>query len=453
MWKKLNSFFAPSVWALSAFIYIVFIFTFCHLYPLGGDDYWFYPLKWGDITEGYILCYLIIGSRIGILPARFVLFFGKEVFNIVTPVLYLLLVGLSFYAVFLRKPDFKTLKDLPAFLLLMLLAVFAVAQPDNNIFWIGGVSNYSWPFLLLIPFFIAGRFLLKGSDMPLFSKRYAPFFVFLWGFCLGTAGETLGPVSLMFALALIIYLKLVKRTLPKWLKIIIGGMIAGLVFLFTSPGLVWRSSLPSYDYFYELGLFGKIFRHLPFMVKACAANFFLFPISVTILGLCFFKNGIKGKLLEESYFFTVLMLVLSLASASALALAPIANLRPFYPATVLSIIAFMSALDLLRKTFNLDLYRYCFYIVFIFTVVILPLYLPPFITLHNQELMRQKIIKDAVAAQKEEVYLLHFITTKGPYDNLTVYFYDYPIGVRSKYSIVTQPADQHVEGQNYIKQY
>lgn len=34
-----------------------------------------------------------------------------------------------------------------AVLLIAVLSVFAVAQPDNTLFWIGGACNYSWSFL------------------------------------------------------------------------------------------------------------------------------------------------------------------------------------------------------------------------------------------------------------------------------------------------------------------
>ena len=128
------------IWSFTAFLFVAFIAWLCYLYPLGADEYSLYPRHALDIIQGFFLACLTNSPRIGIIPARIVLFISDYAFAVINPLVQLALALLSFYAVFLRLPNFKTLKDYPAFLLILILNTFAVAQPDNNIFWIGGAS-------------------------------------------------------------------------------------------------------------------------------------------------------------------------------------------------------------------------------------------------------------------------------------------------------------------------
>ena len=431
------------IWSFTAFLFVAFIAWLCYLYPLGADEYSLYPRHALDIIQGFFLACLTNSPRIGIIPARIVLFISDYAFAVINPLIQLALALLSFYAVFLRLPNFKTLKDYPVFLLILILNTFAVAQPDNNIFWIGGASNYGWPLLLFLPFVIIIRIYLRdGKDFPP-SLNKTPTPLFLAAFMLGMAGETLGPASLILIILTSLYLKLNGKNIPRFLKISAAGVGAGLVVFFSSPGLYFRVNMEQYEYFRHLPLTAKIITHASFLLKACAANFFLFPITALILLFHYLRNKSLDKIL-----FPAALLLLALAMACALALAPIVNLRPFYPATYIIIIAFVYSLTLLKIPLRFIMYPFL-----IFAVIITPLFAAPFFALNKQQEIRKYILRQAEDKGQKEVFLLHFIVPKGPYDNLSVYFYDAPVTLRNKYLFATQPADRPIQGQKHIKQF
>lgn len=441
--KNINSTASKLIWAVSIVFFLCFCAALCLLYPLGADEYSYYPHHAEDILQGFLFSYLTNSPRIGIIPARILLYLPDGAFALINPLLQFAVSGLCFYAVFLKWPDFKSLKDYPAFLLILILNVFAVAQPDNNLFWIGGASNYVWPFLLFLPLLIMIR-IYSMSGKEIFPRfKYSPLCLFLLAFMLGMSGETLGPVSLILVLLSAAYAKITGKDIPSFIKIAAAGIAAGLAVFFSAPGLYFRLDMEQYDYFKQLPIASKFLNHIPHALKACAANFFLFPITLAILICHYLKQKDFKPLL-----FPAVMLFLALAAACALALAPIKNLRPFYPATLMTIIAFAYTLTLTKIPL-----RFITYVFLIFAIIITPLFAAPFVALHKQETLRQAIIGQALKSKRSEVFLNYFMVPKGPYDNLSIYFYDEPVSVRNKYGITTQPADKMPRGQSHIRQF
>ena len=434
---------AKFIWALTAVIFFCFCAALCLLYPLGGDEYAYYPNKAADILQGFFLSALTVTPRIGIIPARIVLYISDYAFALINPLIQLALALLCFYTIFLKWPNFNKMQDYPAFVLILILNVFAVAQPDNNVFWIGGASNYAWPFLLFLPLVIMLRiYFLKGKEIfPRF--KYSSLCLFLLAFMLGMAGETLGPVSFILITLSALYAKIKSGEIPRFIKISAAGIFVGLICFFSAPGLYFRLNMEQYKYFGQISIVSKFLNHIPNALKACAANFFLFPISLAILGYLYVKNRTFKPLA-----FPCIMLFLAFCAACALALAPIKNLRPFYPATLLTITAFVYCLTLTRVPLRFITYAFA-----IFAVIITPLFAAPFTALHRQETLRKTILENAIKRNREEVFLNHFIVPKGPYDNLSIYFYDDPVTPRNKYKIVTQPADKMPQGQSHIRQF
>lgn len=441
--KNIGGATAKLIWIITILSFLGFCAALCLLYPLGADEYSYYPRYPADILQGFLLSYLTNSPRIGIIPARIALYLSEYTFAIINPFIQLSITALCFYAVFLKWPSFNDLKDYPAFLLFLILNVFAVAQPDNNVFWIGGASNYVWPFMLFLPLVIMIRvYFLKGKEIfPRF--KYSSLCLFSLACMLGMAGETIGPISLILVLASALYAKISYKHIPAFLKITAAGITAGLAVFFSAPGLYFRLNMEQYDAFREISAAAKFINHIPKAAQVCAANFFLFPIALAILLCHYLKNRNFKPLI-----FPAAMLILALASASALALAPIKNLRPFYPATLLTIIAFVYALSLTKIPLR---FATCFFL--IFAIIITPLFAAPFAALHRQETLRKTILENALRKNQTEVFLNYFIVPKGPYDNLSIYFYDEPVSVRNKYGIITQPADKMPQGQSHIKQF
>ena len=130
-----------AIWGLFFFTYVLFIFILSYLYPYGADEYILRrQTLWGAL-EQYFFSYGVENARIGLIANNIILYLGKWSFLILNPIVQTIWI-LSFFAlVYLRLPDFKKLSDFPAVLLIALLSVFAVAQPDNTLFWIGGACN------------------------------------------------------------------------------------------------------------------------------------------------------------------------------------------------------------------------------------------------------------------------------------------------------------------------
>lgn len=422
---------------------------FSALYPLGGDEYFFMPKTLGDIISNYFVSYLSISPRIGLILNNIILFLGKGAFCLINPLIQLTLNLLLFFAVFLKCPDFKTLKDLFPFSLILILTSFACAQPDNTLFWIGGVSNYSFPIIPFLLFLILIRFLLIGKTEIINRIPHITILSFILFFILGMSSEILGPMSLILLMYLFLYCKK-SGTLPTWRTYALFGIITGITIFFLAPGSYKRVDTPIYAYFRKLPLYLKILNHIPLMLKAYLQQWCLFPLSILILLFYYAKHKTMSN---KDFNFAIIMIISSLLCASALAFAPLKNQRPFYQSSILSIIAFMTSLKILADIYGRDIFRFTFYMAFIFCAVIFPLFAIPFFDLHYKDIQRQQILKEAQKRNIDIVYITPFNSVKGPYDNLTIYFYDSPSNLQKVYNIEIYSTENRPKDQLHIRQY
>ena len=146
------------------------------------------------------------------------------------------------------------------------------------------------------------------------------------------------------------------------------------------------------------------------------------------------------------------MIISSLLCSSALFLAPFTNQRPFYHSSMFAIVAFMISLKLIANLYGKYIFRLFLYPALIFSVVILPLFIIPFYNLYHQDIQRYLIIQKAVKKHREKIYISPLISMKGPYDNLTIYFYDSPSNINT-YDIEIYSAENRPKGRIHIKQY
>ena len=123
-----------TAWGLLFLVYMLFIFICSYLYPYGADEYILKQDNIFDALRHYGLSYMTENARIGLIANNIILCLGKWSFLLLNPMMQVLWVLSFFFLIYLRAPDFKTLKDFPAVLLIAVLSVFAVAQPTIPFF-------------------------------------------------------------------------------------------------------------------------------------------------------------------------------------------------------------------------------------------------------------------------------------------------------------------------------
>ena len=246
------------IWGLFFVIYIAFIAFFSYLYPLTKDEILSYkvttlPLAWKAVKLTYQYNTLRLGPFLG----TFLLVGGKPFFIVMNPFVQIISLLTIFYFIYLRFRSLKNLKDFPAFLLLTLLCTFFIAKPDNTIFWLGGAATYSWPFIVFILFLIYLRKYYKAS------AKSTPFWLlplyFILGFSVGWLHENTSPMALCIVFAFGAWFIYKKRKLNGSFWSVFIGVISGLLFYFTSPGLYMRLSIPEIQDFLNYPLHMKLF--------------------------------------------------------------------------------------------------------------------------------------------------------------------------------------------------
>ena len=428
-------------WAAVAGGYFLFIFLLSYLYPLTGDE--FQTRDYSLYT--YFCSYLRATPRIGALVSVGILAMGRWSFLMLNPFVQSAIVFLTFNILFLRGPDFKTLKDMPAFILICLLSIFAVTQPDQTLFWIGGACNYSW----LMAGFLFFMLILRRhlADKPLFKDSSpARILMFFFGIFIGMTNENLAPMApvilILFA-ALCIYS---KKKLPQWFWWMSAGVIIGLALLFTAPA--HYKKVEQYVYVSAMAktsLFKKAFHHLDYMNDFALRTLLLPVITGFILLLCSYDN-FRKILNIESFLYALFFWAASLVMAAVLFVLMGAPARVYYPAAFFGILGFMFALKAITEIYKIDFYKYiCLAAVIVVIFVIVP-FTAPYINLHAQAAQRQKMLDKALAAGgKTPIYLPCYKIIKGPSDNLTIAFVDGVIHSRSisrYYSRLILPADK-----------
>ncbi|MDR1684095.1 MAG: DUF6056 family protein, partial [Elusimicrobiota bacterium] len=220
-------------WGLCLFIYGGFIMLLSFLYPLSGDEY--FPAAFN--LQNIFYSYLTVTPRIGTLLSNITLFTGRWFFVALNPLAQLALAGAVFRVVFVRRPDFSDDKDLPVFVLICFLCVFAAAAPDQTIFWVSGACNYSWLMLAFMWFLFLLRktYALGVKDTPVLRVGGVFF-----GFFIGMINENIGPLAPVICILFWFLYLLKRRRPPAWFWGFCAGLVCGLAALFISPAYTQR---------------------------------------------------------------------------------------------------------------------------------------------------------------------------------------------------------------------
>ncbi len=405
--------------------YLLFILIFSVLRPYGMDEFRNNYNSVKDIFTGFLSAYMTENTRIGALVNNVLLYLGQWSFLVLNPLVQLLVVFQLYGLIFLRLPDFKTLKDFFPFTIIMLASVFAAAQPDNTIFWMNGACSYSW----LMPCFLLLLILLrlnleKGFTPP--NNIWVKAGVFAAAFFTGMSNENNAPMALCIFILFGLYCLYKKIKPPFWYYWALVGIAAGLAALFGAPGLYKRLDYWVFEDFRQSSMLKKMFMHASKMNDFFKISFFIPVINIIGLAVCAADGDKPAPVLKnKNFLYSVFFWGVSFTLAFVLFNAPAISLRVFYSASLFALAAFIFFIEYLREAYNFKLYKYIFVAAAAFAVLALPRFSVPYINLYQQNAAREAQIKQAKEQGKTFIYCQKFTVMKGPTENLEIEYYDY----------------------------
>ena len=411
------------VWGLFFLIYILFIFVFSYLYPYGADEY---ILRRGTLLEAfkqYFFSYATENARIGLLANNIILYLGKWSFLILNPLVQIIWLFSFFALVYLRLPDFKKLSDFPPMLLIALLSVFTVAQPDNTLFWIGGACNYSWSALPFFWILIWLRLEYKTKGNLNLSKKAAAALFFI-ALALGMSSENSGPLTLGLIICFAAAFRLAGLKLKKHFWFISLGLAIGIALLFGAPAMWNRLDTDIFDYFNNSSLQDKLLWHISHMHFYIKAMFLIPIITFLVLLICALDKDKPGRFKNENYILALIFSISSWILAAVLFAVPFITGRCFYTASVAALISFVFTLIYLQEAYKFQAVKYCSLLAFAWAVAFTPSFACPYLNLYRQDKARANTTAHAKKIGAKTVFLMSYKYIKGPNDNLTIMFYD-----------------------------
>lgn len=172
---------------------------------------------------------------------QFLLWLGKDIFNIINALMFIALIFIVL--LFTRLTKFDKKEDLFSILLILFLVWFGVPAFGETIIWEAGAINYLWVAVVSLLFLLPYRYLLENKQLLKDDRRSLIMMVIL-GLIAGWSQENQAIVNVVFLISLSIYFWFVAkiRNYPKWY---IGGLISLIVgagFLFIAPGNYNRST-------------------------------------------------------------------------------------------------------------------------------------------------------------------------------------------------------------------
>ncbi len=412
-------------WCAAFGLYALFIFIFSYLYPYGADEYQYAHNNFNLLTafKAYAESYVTNNPRIGFLIYSVLLALGRWSFLLLNPLLQLTLVLSVFGLIYTRAPDFKTLKDLPPFILISVMSVFFIAKPDNTVFWPGGACNYSWSMLPFIWLLIFLKYIYEKRRVPVLGKAGCAA-VFILAFALGMTNENNAPAAfLVICLFMVLCLKIkIKITAP--LKIIFPALIAGMAAMFLAPGSYKRMDISLISFFKQAPLLTKIIWHIPKM-HDITVSMLLLPVFIPLVMFIEVLAKKTQAFKNNDFIYTALSWTLAFILASVLCMAPIMRTtRPFYSASVMVMISFLFLLKYFDEVYKTKLIRCAAWLSAVVFILILPLFTPPYTALYAQDKARARYIEKAKADGAEKLYLEYYVPTGGISDNFRLMYYD-----------------------------
>lgn len=310
-----------------------------------------------------------------------VLIFGKETFNILNSLAFILVGHLIISHIFRDKSRRTWL----IYLLVYSFMFLFLPQFGQSVLWVSGAVNYLWMIIFTLIYTLAFR----KWDL---GERVNPFLAVIFGVLAGAASENGGGMAIMFVGLFIIKWIYEKRKVPVASIVSILGAILGLVYQLLSPGNMMRASNKA-DY---PSLLARVKLLLIISFNALALMLVVFIVLLII-------SKIKKQKIKITPF---IYLLSGLASSTVIVFTPNLSARSWLWAVVFIFIGvFIQALDM-----NLNLQKVLYPLVLALVVLSVMNYIPAYkdikktydenqITLQMLEKQKSQGIKDVLVTK------------------------------------------------------
>lgn len=182
-----------------------------------------------DIIQTQIHQYFNWGGRtIAHTIARTLLWWKKPYSSIANALIIALLNILCCY--------YGKVKNNFTLLVATVLIYFLNADFDDTVNWITGSCTFVWPMIFCLLFLLPYLRILEDGEKGKRTSWLMLIWMLIAGVIAGWSNETIAPVSVLFVITTIIWVKKQKRNLPKWTYTGLAGVVVGTGFLMLSPG-------------------------------------------------------------------------------------------------------------------------------------------------------------------------------------------------------------------------
>lgn len=231
---------AFSIFGILLFSFFILILVLNILYPIYGDD-WRYSFIGGsaviervtnfcDILQSQYRHYFGHGGRsvVHVLAESLLLIDGYWL-DILNSIAYII-----FTYVIYRIANFNNKINLSLYFFINILIWFFQPAFGQTFLWITGSANYLWGTLIIISFlyFYCRAFISEQSENSV-SKDIL---FFLSGIIAGWTNENTVIGMIFIILSLIIYLKVKRIKIPRWMIYGLIGVLIGFIIMIIAPG-------------------------------------------------------------------------------------------------------------------------------------------------------------------------------------------------------------------------
>lgn len=185
--------------------------------------------NFGDIIYSVIQDYNKVNGRMVAYTITRVLLWWKKPFSSIANALVIAMLNVALYY-------YGKTRSVFTLILSTTLMYFLNADFDGTCNWISGSSNYIWTILICLVFLVPYVRLLENRlEKNKLSILMIPCML-IAGIATGWTNENIGPTVLIVAIAIMVWAKKDKRSLPIWTMSGVIGLIAGVALMLLAPG-------------------------------------------------------------------------------------------------------------------------------------------------------------------------------------------------------------------------
>ncbi|EMF0287073.1 hypothetical protein KGC99_000918 [Enterococcus hirae] len=271
---------------ISAYVIMV-VLNF--LTPLIADDieYMYKTSSFSSILHDEYTQYMTwTGRSVVHIIARLFLLMPKTVFNLVNPLIYVLLTLLIYK---MTTKDNTTFYSFKYFLINVFLWLFVPAF-GQTILWETGAANYLWGGIIVVSFlFLYHRYYEKEQELS-FNPIVNSILLLILGILAGWCNENTSGGMILIVLGYLYFYYQKKKSLRPWMFTGLLGAIFGLFMMVTAPGNAVRATyFARSQWSLPRKLYSGVFSITKTLYENSLALFVLMAVLI-VLGIFFSKH-------------------------------------------------------------------------------------------------------------------------------------------------------------------